>query len=149
MREPKAIKQKIKTDMRKIIVLSLMVFAFGQAKAQDFCEEDVVTNLTADIEFGQMQVNLAWDFDTPVTCTICPPFPVYYDIEVEYGMKFFGPSGPISWFYNDVFFHIEPDTEPEHEFAVPIPTKFEYFRYRVKIQWCNDWEDWVETSIWD
>jgi len=138
--------------MRKLILLSVMAFAITQVKAQDFCADDVVTNLTADIQKTQMQVVMTWDFDTPITCTICPPFSVYYDVEVEYGYRAFGPTGAITWGQGASFVHVESDTEPVHEFTVPITFKFEYFRYRVRITntpACTNWDGWVETSIWD
>ncbi len=161
--------------MKKLLFLCLLAFGLANVNAQevciedaaiepveavksretssalvwDFCADDVVTNLTAEIQKTAMQVYMAWDFDTPITCATCPPYPVYYDIEVEFGQQYFGPLGPITWFSSSAFTHVEPDTETLHEYIIPITFKFEFFRYRVKVQGCSNWDGWVTVSIWD
>lgn len=138
--------------MRKFILLCLMATAFFQVKAQNYCLDEVVTNLDADIQFAQTQVHLSWGFDPPPNpnCpVVCPPLLVSYEVQVEFGIRTQGPSGPITWFQSNVYNHIELDIHLVHDYDVPITSKFERVRFRVKVVGCSNWEDWVTTSIWD
>jgi len=139
--------------MKKLFIMSLLVFTAIQVNAQSLCDDDVVENLTADIQFSAMQVEMSWDFDFPFTCgLICPPGLVFYEVEYEFGMQYFGPNGPITWGATNVTNIIRDDTDAVHSLTVPITSKFEHFRYRVKITTtpaCTNWDGWVETSIWD
>lgn len=139
--------------MRKPLFLCLMAVTIFHVQAQDYCQDDVVENLNADIQFSQLQVHLTWDFNAPPNpnCpVVCPPLAVYYDVEVDFGSRTQGPSGPITWFQSNAYSnHLQMDTMSVHEFDQPFTSKFEYVRFRVRIDGCADWEDWVMTSIWN
>ena len=136
--------------MRKLMILGLLAILVTQIKAQNFCGDDVVENLTAEIQLTAMQVQLDWDFNTPITGNCgnvpCPPFPVLYEVQVQFGIEPLG-GGVISWFPMENFKHLEVDTESEHGMSVPITRRFKHFRYRVQVNGCSNWDGWVTVSL--
>ena len=129
----------ILTKMKKFVFLVLICFAFVPAPHVDEAATETPNEeLTCSypvgplFSFNRQGFNMLWEWHFDTSCAVIPcppPFPISYDIEVEYGTD---TGSTIVWgnFESHYVWHL--DTEDVHFLLHPISHKSDFIRFRVR-----------------